>query len=76
MRPILIATDIRIEKPLFAVAQKEIIQTAKLCIPKIIIKRFVLISVTEESHVTSAEGKLDSDDDTSAGEENKLKYYC
>ena len=68
MRSILIATDIRIEKPLFAVAQKEIIQTAKLGNPLIIIKRFVLILVTEESHQTSAEEKVDSDDATSAGE--------
>ena len=67
MRSSLIATDIRIEKSLFS-AQKEIIQTAKLGNPKIIIKHFVLISVTEESQVTSAEGKLDSDDATSAGE--------
>ena len=75
MRSTFIATDIRIEKPLFA-AKKEIIQTAKLGNPKIIIKRFVLISVTEESQITSVEEKLDSGDATSAGEENKSKYYC
>ena len=69
MRSTFIATDIRIEKPLFP-AQKERIQTAKLGNQKIIIKRFVLISVTEESQITSAGGKLDSDDTTSAGEKN------
>ena len=67
MRSTFTATDIRIEKALFE-AQKEIIQTAKLGNPKIIIKRFVVISVTEESQITSAEGKLDYGDATSAGE--------
>ena len=50
------------------------IQTVKLGNIKVIISRFVLILVTEERPVTTAEGKLSLDDGTSEGEKNNSKH--
>ena len=49
---------------------KELIQTTKLGDTKILIKRFVLILVTEERPLTSAEGNLGLEDGFSEGEKN------
>ena len=49
---------------------KELIQATKLGDTKIFIKRFVLILVTEERPVTSAEGNLGLEDGFSEGEKN------
>ena len=47
---------------------KELIQATKLGDIKIFIKRFVIILVTEERPLTSAEGNLGLEDEFSEGE--------